>query len=103
MYMYAMPEPGKVHAFYRRLLFAGGAAQRDGFDGYGNGRYHATTPTRRRFERTRPPHPAVPVALTNPHSCQPPCCPALCVKVGRSVGARRARRLRRMRGVASRR
>ena len=79
-----MPEPALESPFYRRLLFAGGAARRNGFDGYGDTRYHATTPTRRRFERTHPPHPAVPVALINPHSCQPPCCSALCQ--GRPIG-----------------
>ena len=61
-------------------------ARRNDFQSYRDKRYHATTPIRWRFERTRPPHPAVPVALTNPHSCQPPCCPALCQ--GRSVGRR---------------
>ena len=97
-----MPEPARQSPFYRRLLLAGDSARRDGFDDYGDTRYHATTPTRRCFERTRPPHPAALAALTNPHSCQPPCCPALC-QGRRSVGARRARRFRRTHGVASRR
>ena len=56
------------------------------FYSYRDKRYHATTPIRRRFERTRPPHPAAHVALTNPHSCQPPCSPVLCQ--GQPVGRR---------------
>ena len=81
-----MLNAARMEALDACLAAAGGAARRDGFDGYGDTRYHATTPTRRRFERTRPPHPAVPVAFTNPHSCQPPCCPALCQ--GRPIGRR---------------
>ena len=67
-----MPGPSRSSPFYRRLLLAGGSARRDGFYDYRDTRYSAGTAMRRRFERTRPPHTAWPVALANSHSCQLP-------------------------------
>mmetsp|Transcript_6212 Transcript_6212/g.15544 ORF Transcript_6212/g.15544 Transcript_6212/m.15544 type:complete len:210 (-) Transcript_6212:513-1142(-) len=73
-----MPGPSRWSPFYRRLLLAGGSARRDGFYDYRDTRYSAGTAMRRRFERTRPPHTAWPVALANSHSCQLPFFAALC-------------------------
>ena len=56
---------------------------RDGFCEHRDTRNSAGTAMRRRFERTRPPHTAWPVALANSHSCQRTA--LLCCSVSRSL------------------